>query len=543
MVLTLSAGLFVPVGAAYVDGAGEIVRNDKGVIYHFDGIQSTTGAAGFYDYYKTGDGMMIANYKGWGDPIGAEYSNDANGNLVAKIISGTEIQLVFVSGFAYPNTNNYGAFYDIGALAIRYRVLGQRDAAGTFTFKGNGIDLSSTCALELPASDGWVETVCELTPTAEGRPFGNWKATGDTGGVVSTSLVFGNLPQGATLVVDYIGLFNTAEDARAEIIARNSISGAGRKSYANEDGQVFRFTDVRDTRANNAWEAEGGIVLYAPTDGRALSNDADGNLVMVTKSGSHWDPICFYGMTYGSAYIVEMRYKATDAASGDAVTPPAFTDETFKVAGVVPKALETTKDANGWYVTRATFDSPVQPQSGTGLTAVTFPAEDTSVVYTIDYVGFFGNEAAADANTKRARVFANDAVKLVGGQAKTDGNALRLVGVIDDYAFASYQEFGFKVSYNGKVATGKVEKYVYDSLMADGDEISIPENAVTGQGEGTKFFTWCINEIPESEFAGGKITFLVCAYAKIGDAEICGSTYRVVYDKTAQTVTATQVSA
>lgn len=550
MVLTLSAGLFVPAGAAYVAGGGEIVRNDKGVIYAFAGLQKTTGAVSYYNYYQTGDGIVFADYNGGNYP--AEISNDADGNLCAKINGEGRLELTFVSGFAYPNTNNWGAFYDINAIAIRYRVIGMTEDGNT-TFTGTGCNLSSNGSLALRADGGWVETVCELTPTAEGKPFGNWKVNGDSEGNLNSynKLHFGGLTAGTTLVIGYIGLFNSADDARAEIVARNSICIAENKTqiYRNASGgmigRTIRLTGIQNA-SGNEWSTDCGITQFAPPDGRDFYNDADGNLVMVTKEGTHWSPLCLggLGILYECATVAEMRYKTTDA-SGNPVAPPEFTKDnfyiTYKASGADKntsvKQITTTQDKNGWYVTRITFDSmwPIDDN----LVSVTFPT-DTSIVYVIDYVGFFRDEAVADANTKRARVFDDDAVRFNGVQVKNSGNGIRFVGVIDDYTFEAYEAFGFKICLGDKVTdsivTGKIQHYVYRQIKANDALVALPNDYVTGQNCNSAYFTYCINDIPDSAFTDGKIMFKVCAYATIKGAEICGPTYTVVYDCNTQTV-------
>lgn len=553
MVLTLTLGLLVPAGADSVAG-GEIIPNGKGVMYTFSGVQEADkneisskypNANNYndqYGYYRNGDGIVFAVYMG-GNPMAEVSGTDT---LKLKNISNNGVAMSFVSGFNYPK-GLLDKFWDIDAIAIRYRVTGQAEGE-TINFYGKGSTdtwRKRVGSCELPVSEEWAEVSFKLERVGEdaGQPFSNWG--GEYEDVVRDNILeFRGLSKGATIEIAYIGLFQSADEARAEINARNSIRVANRTSYANEGGQVFRFTHVYDAKENNQWKADGDVVLYAPTAGRTLSNDADGNLVMVTKAanpGDYWDPICFYGLTYGSARVVEMRYKTTDA-DGKAVNPPEFkfTKENFKVAGMTATNLETSQDKNGWYVTRASFESAVQPQSGTGLTAVTFPI-DTSIVYTIDYVGFFQDEAAADANTKRARVFADDAVKYYAAQAKTDGTALRFVGVIDDYKSGVYEEFGFKFCLGkpqtDSIASGTITKYVYNQIMANDELVGIPSNFVTGQGEDSAFFTYCINNIPDTAFEDGKFTIKVCTYAKIAGEEICGPTYTVVYDRTAGTIT------
>ncbi len=554
MVLSLTLGFAVPTTAADGTGGGEIVGNGKGVLYRFADVRSASGAVSYYNYYQTGDGIVFADYNGGNYP--AEISNDADGNLCAKINGAGRLELTFVSGFAYPDTNGWGAFYDINALAIRYRVLGEtRD--GTAAFTGTGNDLSSGGSLELRADGGWVETVCALTPTAEGRPFGNWKVNGDNDTNLNScnKLNFSGLTEGTTLVIEYIGLFQTveaAEAAQAALHEGESIRLAKDETYTfpenadgSRSGRVIRLTGIQYESGFN-WKTDSGVTQLNPHDDRDFSNDANGNLVIVTKRETVWSPICLSGAGLDMVWttLVELKYKTTDA-DGNTTAPTAFTTENVtvqigdgedKMATV--KEIRTTEAGDGWYVTRIYLDGHKNPTSGT--VGIGFPT-DTATKYVIDYIGFFNTEAAAEANAKRDRVFDGDAVRLLGAQAKKDGRALRLIGVIDDYDFEAYEEFGFKLCLGNKVtetvATGTVRNYVYKQILADGVPVDLPTDCVTGQGEDTAYFTYCVNDIPESAFTDGKVTFLVCAYAKIGGAEICGPTYTVVYDCNAQTVT------
>lgn len=552
MALTAVLGLFVPAAAEVAPG-GEIIGDGKGVLYRFADVQPANGALDYYNYYRTGDGIVFADYNGGNYP--AQISNDAAGNLCAKTNGAGRLELTFVSGFAYPDTNGFGAFYDIHAIAIRYRVIGQGET-GSIAFTGTGNDLTS-CGTLAPGADGaWVETVCRLTPTVEGRPFGNWKVNGD-GETLNrcNKLAFSGLTEGTTLVIEYIGLFQTAEAAEAAQAAlhrRERIRIAADETYSyplnadtSRSGRVLRLTGIRHDNGN-FWNTDSGAVQNAPPDGRAFSNDADGNLVMVTKEGTHWSPICLTnaGLGYNDSKVwtsvVEMKYRTTDT-DGNAKTPPAFTTANVAVqigTAATVREVRTTPEGNGWYVTRIFLDGFMNPTDGT--VGIDFPT-DTATKYIIDYIGFFNDEAAADANLRRDRVFEGDAVRFSGVQAKTNGKGVRFVGVIDDYRAECYEEFGFKFCLGNPetdpVATGTIRNYVYRQILAGDTLMDIPADSVTGQGENTAFFTFCINDIPESACTDGKMTFLVCAYAKIRGAEICGTTYTVVYDYHAQTVT------
>lgn len=474
-------------------------------------------------------------------------------------ISGTDVCVRLFSLFLsiYPNTNNYGAFYDICAIAIRYRVLGQTEN-GTVAFKGTGNGLGSDGTLELRADGSWVETVCALTPTEKDKPFGNWKVNGDDETYLNNcnKLNFSGLTAGTTLVIEYIGLFQSVDEAQVEMNRRNSIHIAENKNFVSknqagaDDGQVIRFTGIHLADNSQTWATDSGINQFAPKDGRDFYNDADGNLVMVTKQTEGlWSPICINNtnLQYVCAKIVELRYKTTDL-NGTPVDPPAFTKDVVKIGyqnngkiNVAIKDVVTTKDKDGWSVTRIYIDDEAHPSGmwpieDSGITSIDFPSADTSMKYVIDYVGFFKNDAAADANTKRARVFDGDAVRFSGVQAKVDGTTgIRFVGVIDDYMSEAYEEFGFKFCLGDKVtetiATGKIQNYVYSQIMENGVLIGLEENSVTGQDDNSAYFTYCINGIPDSAFTDDKITFKVCVYAKIKGAEVCGPTFTVVYDR------------
>ncbi|HBF15656.1 MAG TPA: hypothetical protein DDW30_08285 [Clostridiales bacterium] len=572
MVLTLMLGLFVPTTADDAAVGGEIIPSGNGVVYSFGGIQAVdkneikqkyeaASKSGNYNdqfsYFRNEDGIVFAVY---GDSSWAEVSGEET-LIVKNINNHVGIGLSFVSNFAYPNPSGLG-FWGINAIAIRYRVLNQ-NADETINFVGVGQWTDSakgTC--EIRASEEWVETIYELTPTAgASQTFGYW--FGEYMDVINTnSLSFNGVSKGATIELDYIGLFTTVDEAQVEMNRRNSIRIAENETFVSknqaggDDGQVIRFTGIHLADGSQTWATDCGINQFAPKDGRDFYNDADGNLVMVTKTTEGlWSPICIShtNLQYVCAQIVELRYKTTDL-NGSPVDPPAFTKDVVKIGykndgdiNVTIKEIVTTKDKDGWSVTRIYVDTTAHPsgmwpiQDG-GITSIDFPSADTSMKYVIDYVGFFNNEAVADANTKRARVFDGDAVRLNGVQVKKNsGNGIRFVGVIDDYTSEAYEEFGFKICLGDKVTdsivTGKIQHYVYRQIKAGDALVDLPTDYVTGQDENSAYFTYCINDIPASAFTDGKITFKVCAYAKIKGAEICGPTYTVVYDCNTQTAT------
>ena len=574
MALTLMLGLFVPATADDAAVGGEIVGNGRGVMYSFGGIQAVDKneiSAKYtnkdyynsqYGYFRNGDGIVFAVYGG--DGSWAEVSGEET--LKLKNINNSGVGMSFVSNFAHPK-ELLEKFWGINAIAIRYRILNQ-EADTAVTFNGSGSTDTwrkrvGSCTLQ--PSGEWVETVYKLTSVGEDpNPMSNWG--GEYEDVVRDNILsFDGLSKGATLELAYIGLFHEAEiaeAAQAELHKSESIRIAENKTYVSknqagaDDGQVIRFTGIHLADNSQTWATDSGVNQFAPKDGRDFYNDADGNLVMVTKKTEGlWSPICIgnTSLQYVCAQIVELRYKTTDL-NGAPVDPPAFTKDAVKIEyqnngnkiNVTIKEIVTVKDKDGWSVTRIYIDDKAHPSGmwpiqDSGITSIDFPSADTSMKYIMDYVGFFKNEAAADANTKRARVFDGDAIRLNGVQVKNSGNGIRFVGVMDDYTSEAYEEFGFKICLGDKVtetvATGTVRNYVYKQILADGVPVDLPTGYVTGQGENSAYFTYCINDIPASSFTEGKITFKVCAYAKIKGAEICGPTYTVVYDCYTQTVT------
>ena len=568
MVLTLMLGLFVPTTADDAAVGGEIVQNGRGVMYTFGGIQAVDKneiSAKYtnkdyynsqYGYFRNGDGIVFAVYGG--DGSWAEVSGEET--LKLKNINNSGVGMSFVSNFAHPK-ELLEKFWGINAIAIRYRILNQ-EADTAVTFRGLGSTDAwrkrvGSCTLQ--PSGEWVETVYKLTSVGEDpNPMSNWG--GEYEDVVRDNiLTFDGLSKGATLELAYIGLFHEAEiaeAAQAELHKSESIRLAENGTFVSknqagaDDGQVIRFTGIHLTDGAQTWATDCGVNQNAPKDGRDFYNDADGNLVMVTKKTEGlWAPICISNtnLQYVCAQIVELRYKTTDL-NGTPVDPPAFTKDVVKIGyhnnggiHVTIKDVVTTKDKDGWSVTRIYIDDEAHPSGmwpieDSGITSIDFPSADTSMKYVIDYVGFFNNETVADANTKRARVFDGDAVRFSGVQAKVDGTTgIRFVGVIDDYMSEAYEEFGFKFCLGDKVtetiATGKIQNYVYSQIMENGVLIGLEENSVTGQDDNSAYFTYCINGIPDSAFTDDKITFKVCVYAKIKGAEVCGPTFTVVYDR------------
>ncbi len=244
-----------PKSVATAVGGGLVSLEGSGVHYTFDGIQSIGTPQGLVGTeYQTDSGIVLYNYAD-----GASLSNDAEGNLLMTVNQGNTAQLAFVSDFTYPMHPDHSYFFDINALAIRYKVLNngaEYQGNKTLTIQGGSGSTTATGDFVVPANEQWVETVIRLN--ANGSSLGWW---GNLPDHKNHSIQFPALSEGATLVIDYIGLYHSAAEAalatkRACVAAGDAVKLYGAQVKTAGDRGV-RFIGVIDDYTNTAYEEIG----------------------------------------------------------------------------------------------------------------------------------------------------------------------------------------------------------------------------------------------------------------------------------------------
>ncbi len=337
-----------------------------------------------------------------------------------------------------------------------------------------------------------------------------------------------------------------------------TVSPIGSGVYYTFDGLKVYQTNPEGL-LGTTYKTNSGMVLYNWNNQATLTADADGNLQLKHNAGANIELTFIKDFSYpkhpqhGNFFdisAVSIRYKILNnqnyvgtnqtltihGGAGSAIaTSDAFPipQNDVWIETVLP--VSTGDDANklGWWGKTPNYMNH----------KIVFPELTSGSTIVIDYIGLYHSEAEArlaqvERNAKHELIGNHDAVKLSGAQTKTEAGdkTVRFVGVIDNYNDAAYSEFGFKIKVNGKTATAKIENYVYNTVLENGNPKEIPASFVTGQGENTKYFTFCVRDIPESACTEGKLTFEVCSYAKINDADICGPTAVFEYDYANQTV-------
>ncbi len=627
-VATVTAGTY-----GEVSGAGTLVGDD-GAWYTFEGLsqaQSTDDGAWIGSDYKTTAGIELYVYA---DRY--KLTNGEGGTLLAtdnKENGDNYLQLTFRGGFGYPqNQWNDSKFYDITAIAIRYRILKNTlNVGGTGTLHADGnTGTSADCkAFVIPQNGVWVEKVYAMQGNGAGNGFGMKNSPDGRG---NNGFKFPELSSGASIEIAYIGFYHSVEAAQAahglpgvslasgtyykaqtttltpvtgtviyytldgsdptsETSTRKEVAAATpveitqntilKVTAKDADGNYtavetynyffspdvtytyvdYNDPDLDDTQRTKAYvirfdgvswsdgfyfNTASGVGLNSDngTNGSSqnpFTNDADGNLVIKRTVATSWDTtLCISNaeaMNSTLSTVIEVRYKiigsdgvakkATDLT--EKVSISAMTDEASNV---------TADDGNDWLVTRITYNSNTWNKF-TQLWNLNIPNDEVGGTIVIDYIGFFRDATVADAHAKFESVCEQDSVKLYGAQAKVGGSGVRFVGVIDDFENTVYEEFGFKIQVGDQIVDGKITNYVYTSILADGDTVnteSIPAGFVSGQGENTKFFTFCVNDIPTSALVDGSITFTVCAYAKINGTAAYGAPTAYVYTPATNTL-------
>ncbi len=633
MIVPMAIAAVVPATAGVVTGGGIVAADESGVFYRFSDL-SWVPSVNLGRDYTTGDGIVLYVFNNR-----YYFSNDDEGNLVAT--DNTEdgdnyFEMTFQSGFAHPTEHGTNYFFDVDALAIRYKILNNTENVGgtaTLSVAGGNSTAAYCDSFAIPENDVWVETVYTMTATGAGYGFGYWTSDPATAGNEfedpdTNKFKFPTLSSGASIVIDYIGLYHSVEEANAGVeAAQKQLKGIPAVDVPSgniyEDSKtitvtpvdgttVYYTTDGSDPTTNGtvytnpititvdtclkvapyftATEKFGSVYTYnyhfspdltytyndpnvevtqstkahvirfngvkyvsgydytmdneltiTMPPHRTYSNDADGNLVVSLSSNGGWNTTCFgdkHNSTISAvmANVIEVRYKATDASGaarpiGDFEGNVSIND----MAGVAVTSNTTSDDGNGWFVTRIVYGaSTLNKFSDTWDLLM---PEVVGGTITIDYIGFFRDENVADAHGKFDDVCDGEKVTFYGAQKKLDGNGVRFIGVIDDYTDTDYAEFGFKVQVGTEIVDAKIEKYVYDGFV-DGDTTVKIEDAVTVAGENTKFFTFCVNDIPNDALVDGSITFTVCAYAKINGTAAYGSTSTFVYTPATSTLVA-----
>ncbi len=330
-------------------------------------------------------------------------------------------------------------------------------------------------------------------------------------------------------------------------------SGAGTVSPLGS-GVYYTFEGLGNASTQSGingsfYKTAEGLELYSYADCASLANDADGNLVL-TQTGTTRMELNFssgfaypietkFGVDYYNFYNIEAisiryqileNYENTDGngtlnAIGGTNSGTVTCDFPITRNGEWTETVLTVKDDGNILGYWKEDNDPYNHK-------LTFPQLSEGASIVIEYIGFYHSvPEAAQAQrvyAKREAILANDAVKMYGAQAKIGEHGVRFVGVIDDYTNPMYEEFGVRITVGGKTQYGKIQKYVYDSILENTTPIGVPSDFVSGQNsQTTKFFTFCVNDIPKMN---EDLIFEICSYVKLDGKEVCGPTASFAYD-------------
>ncbi len=255
--------------SSYASGAGNITDNpsygNDGVYYTFENI--TPGTAYYtQEVFVAENGIEIINVSN-----GYAFANDSEGNLVISNPKGKDYMMLQLKAgtFGYPYESGSNFNY-ITHLMIRYKVLDNtEDFQGTdksitvYTSNSAGTNTGINNSFIIPENGEWIETVLALDATVT-----HWNNS------KSPYFLFPQIAENASIVIDYIGIYQSKASAEAAIAEINKAKEQPAVKYygaqAKADGtNGVRFIGTIDQYDNEMYE-EIGFKLTA--NGKAADN-------------------------------------------------------------------------------------------------------------------------------------------------------------------------------------------------------------------------------------------------------------------------------